>query len=281
MMQNELQRPTSLLHRSLLSYFWLSSGSTKKISNVSHSLSTAAFAAGIFTAWGTQTNCTASEDWRLDEFCPNFLSLLFQSFLGRSWHSSVTGSLSCQLPFFSKATALLSSILFWPFCRLFINLTMCEWAPLPKPATALGLVEQACWRVPLFTKWVISSSFEVILARSSRYSTTRTCASGTSGPRWFSLILPHERIRRRIWWCSFFHDFSNRGGNCNCFLSHTARWFPIANNLQEFFVHAVLFPDSWPRRSSQNFRFWLQSSYFEFLAQYFFSLFFQSVIIRS
>ena len=25
---------------------------------------------------------------------------------------------------------------------------------------------------------------------------------------------------------------------------HTARWFPIANNLQEFFVHAVLFPDS-------------------------------------
>ena len=165
-------------------------------------------------------------------------------------------------------------ILFWPFCRLFINLTMCEWAPLPKPATALGLVEQAFWRVPLFTKWVISSSFEVILARSSRYSTTRTCASGTSGPRWFSLILPHERIRRRIWWCSFFHDFSYRGGNCNCFLSHTARWFPIANNLQEFFVHAVLFPDSWPRRSSQNFRFWLQSSYFEFLAQYFFSLFF-------
>ena len=28
-------------------------------------------------------------------------------------------------------------------------------------------------------------------------------------------------------------------------LSHIARWtFPIANNLQEFFVHAVLFPDS-------------------------------------
>ena len=25
---------------------------------------------------------------------------------------------------------------------------------------------------------------------------------------------------------------------------YTARWTPIANNLQEFFVHAVLFPDS-------------------------------------
>ena len=41
-----------------------------------------------------------------------------------------------------------------------------------------------------------------------------------------------------------FHAYSYRGGNYNCLLSHTARWFPIANNLQEFFVHAVLFPDS-------------------------------------
>ena len=38
--------------------------------------------------------------------------------------------------------------------------------------------------------------------------------------------------------------YSYRGGNCNCFLSSIARWFPIANNLLEFFVHAVLFPDS-------------------------------------
>ena len=28
-------------------------------------------------------------------------------------------------------------------------------------------------------------------------------ASGTSGSRWFSLTLLHERIRRRIWWCHF------------------------------------------------------------------------------
>ena len=43
---------------------------------------------------------------------------------------------------------------------------------------------------------------------------------------------------------NFFHAYSYRGGNCNCLLSHIARWFPIANNLQEFFVHAVLTPDS-------------------------------------
>ena len=49
-----------LLHRSLLSYFWLSSGSTPEIfSSFSHSLSTAAFAASIFIAWGIGINlCT-------------------------------------------------------------------------------------------------------------------------------------------------------------------------------------------------------------------------------
>ena len=92
-------------------------------------------------------------------------------------------------------------IRFGPFRRLFINLTMCEWALFTKPTTTLGLVEHAFWRVPFFTKWVIANSSKVILARPSRRSTTGTSASGTSGPRWFSLILLHERIRRRIWWC--------------------------------------------------------------------------------
>ena len=73
---------------------------------------------------------------------------------------------------------------------------------------------------------------------------------------------------------NFFNVYSYRDGNCNCLLSHTARWFPIANNFQEFFVHAVLFPDSWPRRSSQNFHFCSQNSYFEFLARYFSSPYF-------
>ena len=57
MMQYELLRPTSLLHRSPLSYFWLSSNSTPKFSpSFSHSLSTAAFAAGTFIAWGIGIN---------------------------------------------------------------------------------------------------------------------------------------------------------------------------------------------------------------------------------
>ena len=58
--QNELLRPSSLLHRSLLICFWLSSGPTPESIPVSpHSLSTAAFAAGIFMAWSIGINlCT-------------------------------------------------------------------------------------------------------------------------------------------------------------------------------------------------------------------------------
>ena len=43
-------------------------------------------------------------------------------------------------------------ILFGPFAGLFINLAMCIRALISKSATTLGLVEQAFWRVPLFTE---------------------------------------------------------------------------------------------------------------------------------
>ena len=47
----------------------------------------------------------------------------------------------------------------------------------PKSATTLGHVEQAFWRVPLFTKGVVASSFEVILAGQSKHSSIGTPAS--------------------------------------------------------------------------------------------------------
>ena len=95
------------------------------------------------------------------------------------------------------------TILFGPFARLFINLAMRVRALFPKPATTLGLVEHAFWRMPLFTEWIGVSSFEVILAGPSRHSTTGTLAYGTSGSRRMSLILLHERTRRRIRLCQF------------------------------------------------------------------------------
>ena len=61
---------------------------------------------------------------------------------------------------------------FRPFARLFIKLAMRIRALFSKPATTLGLVEQAFWRVPLFTEWIGASSFEVILAGPSKHSST-------------------------------------------------------------------------------------------------------------
>ena len=110
-----------------------------------------------------------------------------------------TTQMSCD---FQHSHCTLVIILFGPFTRLFINLTMCIRALLSRFAITC-LAVQAFWRVPLLTEWVDASSFEVILARPSIHSTTGTSASGTSGSRWFSLILLHERIRRRIWWCNF------------------------------------------------------------------------------
>ena len=80
---------------------------------------------------------------------------------------------------------------------------MCIRALFPKSATTLGLVEQAFWRVPLFTEWIGASSFEVILAWPSRHSLTGTLSSGTSGSQRISVILLHERTRRQIRLCHF------------------------------------------------------------------------------
>ena len=94
-------------------------------------------------------------------------------------------------------------IRFGPYAELFFKLAMRIRALFAKSATALGLVEQAFWRVPFFTKSVFVSSFEVILAGPSRHSTSGTLSSGTSGSRRFSFILLHERIRRWIRLCHF------------------------------------------------------------------------------
>ena len=95
------------------------------------------------------------------------------------------------------------TIVLGPFARLFFNLAMRMRALFPKSANALGLVEQAFWRMQLFTELIGASSFEVILAGPSRHPTTGTHASGTSGSRRLSFFLPHERIRRRIRLCHF------------------------------------------------------------------------------
>ena len=70
---------------------------------------------------------------------------------------------------------------------------------------------------------------------------------------------------------NFSHAYLYRSGNFNCFLSHIARWFPIANNLQEFFAHAVLFLILDNGVSVILSIYGAKIFYFVFLARYFFS----------
>ena len=148
--------------------------------------------------------------------------------------------LSCN---FQHSHCTFVTILFGCFARLFINLTMCIRVLFTKSASIFGLAEQAFWRMPFFTEWNGASSFEVILARQSSHFLTWASASGTSGSR----CIFHTLLRRRSEndsAVSILHAYSYRVGNCNCFLSNTARKLSIANNLLDFFVHAVSSFDS-------------------------------------
>ena len=181
-----------ICHKYVLKLFWnclhlARIGLTSSVKSMTN------FGGSIF--WKTQPNCRVFDELHTTGPCPCAWCVSRQT----------TGFPvpSCNSYFFNMATALFVIILFGPFARLFVNLAMCIRALFPKSATTLGLVERAFWRVPLFTEWIGASSFEIILARPSRHSTTGTLASGTSGSPLCSLIVLHERIRRRIWLCHF------------------------------------------------------------------------------
>ena len=123
-----------------------------------------------------------------------------------TWWVSIQNRSACsnmQLMLLQHGYCIFVTILFRPFARLFINLAMCIRALFSKSASICRLVEQAFWRMPFFTEWSGASSFEVILAGPSRHSSSGTLASGTSGSRRISLILPRRRARRRIRLCRF------------------------------------------------------------------------------
>ena len=118
---------------------------------------------------------------------------------------------------------------------------MCIRALFPKSASILRLVEQAFWRVPPFTKWVIASSLEVILAGLSKHSSTGTLASGTSGSRRIFRSLPTWKTSEKDLAVSIMHA----NGHIVTETTIISYWnsapfeLSIANNILEFFVHAV------------------------------------------
>ena len=89
-----------------------------------------------------------------------------------------------------------------------------------------------------------ASSFEVILARPSKHSTTGASSPGTSGSRRFSLVLLHERIRRRIRLCHFSTLIEIVAETATVSSRTLSVGFPLPTISKNFFVHAVLFPDS-------------------------------------
>ena len=107
-------------------------------------------------------------------------------------------------------------IRFGLFTRLFINPTMCIRALFTEFATTVGIVEQAFWRVPLFTEWIGASSFEVILSGPSRHSTTGTLSPGTSGSRRIChTLLAWKKEFGDEFGCVIFARSLERDGNCN------------------------------------------------------------------
>ena len=145
---------------------------------------------------------------------------------GLSWPWLITG-LSHQSPFFSIATALLSSF----FLDLLVGCSSTwrcayehfsqNWQPLlvqenkhsEKCHLSQNELFNPCKAIETFYHWdffLWDFEFSMIFAHSAAWKNSET----------------HLTV-------SFFHAYWHRGGNCNCILWSTARWTPIANNLQD------------------------------------------------
>ena len=80
----------------------------------------------------------------------------------------------------TKATALLSPFLQTFFAGLFYKPAVCEGALITENESLFCLVEQALWRMPLFTKWIRTSTSWMFPARQTRYFSGRIFVPGTS-----------------------------------------------------------------------------------------------------
>ena len=89
--------------------------------------------------------------------------------------------------FFCNIKNALLSPFFSDFAGLFFNLTVQIRALFPKSTSILRLVTN-----------ILEDAFELIFRGQTRRSSTGTLISWTSGSRHISLILQHERPRRRI-----------------------------------------------------------------------------------
>ena len=165
---------------------------------------------GGFMSWKTQPKCRAFDDRR--PVGPRFNSWHVSRILIMSHRSVGTFNMVDYrfLYIFMPIILLQHSKLH--SCHHFFDLLLgcsstwrCAYEHFsPNRQPTLGLVEQAFWRVPLFTRMNWCKFLWGNPCKGDRYILPLgTLSSGTSGSRWFSLILLHERIRRRIRLCHF------------------------------------------------------------------------------
>ena len=119
----------------------------------------------------------------------------------------------------STATALLSPFFLIHFARLFYNLAMRIRELFSNSASTLGLVEHAFWRMPLFTEWIGTNSFEVILAWHSKHSST-----------WGFCFWTAQKSSEKDSAVLCLHAYWYRAGNCNCRLLEDC---PLAFHCQQ------------------------------------------------
>ena len=89
------------------------------------------------------------------------------------------------------------------FAWLFVKLAVCVRALIPKFASHFCVVERALWRMPFFTRWIRTSTFEMFLARQSSHFPTWASASRTVSSRCIEKILLRRISWRRIRRCRF------------------------------------------------------------------------------
>ena len=137
------------------------------------------------------------------------------------------------------------TILFRPFARLFFHLAMRIRALFSKSGPTLGLVEQAFWRMPVFHRMNWCKFLWGISCRDNRnILPLGLFPLGLLVLDAFLSFCRVEELGERFGCVVFARLLISWRKRQVSPLEHCTRWLSTANKLLEFFVHAVLSPDS-------------------------------------
>ena len=136
------------------------------------------------------------------------------------------------------------TVSFGPFARLFLNPAVCMRTLFSEFASLCRHVEQAFWRMPLFTRWIRNYFWEHSCTADEKISKMDFdledfCLSLDLSHLAVSKVLSEEQAVTLA-----LHAYYHCAGNYTCLLSHTACWPSIANILLNLCEHDVVPFDS-------------------------------------